>query len=63
MTSAHDLLLKAHDETDPNQRMADLKEARKQIYHAVPNPQGARREHAESLINSAIYELEQFLFR
>jgi hypothetical protein len=59
LASAHDLLIKAHDEIDVTQRTSDLKEAKADIHHSGVGGLGPHRQKAVDLINAAIVELKQ----
>jgi len=59
LLEAHDLLIKAIDETDAAQRASDMRQAREAILHSAPGRLGPHRKMAVDIINSALYELRQ----
>jgi hypothetical protein len=56
--AAHDLLMKAHDESDPQQRIAELKSARTAIKGALPGAPGPHRQSALDDVNAAIRQVK-----
>ena len=59
LLQAHDLLIKAHDESVVDDKISELKQAHEIIHQSSVGPLGRHRQKAAELIDFAIKELSQ----